>query len=194
MEPDEQRRFIRACGRCGSPRNAAIALLILYAGLRVEEVEALDIDDVVMSARCGKLIARDGKGGLYREVRIHHAARVALRAWLDARPSHRGADDNRALFLSRRGEWMLGARDPLRRRRARHGRWPWSTSPATPTPASPGSTHTPCATFATQLLRNGVVIVADLMGHATLDTTRSYIRSSETERARAVETALITDE
>ncbi|MEV2273869.1 tyrosine-type recombinase/integrase [Nonomuraea africana] len=32
--------------------------------------------------------------------------------------------------------------------------------------------------FGTQLLRNGVdiVVVADLMGHATLDTTRSYTR------------------
>lgn len=51
-------------------------------------------------------------------------------------------------------------------------------------------------TFGTQLLRNGVdiVIVADLMGNATLDTTRGYTRSSETDRARAIETALLTDE
>jgi hypothetical protein len=47
-------------------------------------MEALDIDDVVMSARRGKLIVRDGKGGIYREVPLHDAARVALRAWLDA--------------------------------------------------------------------------------------------------------------
>jgi hypothetical protein len=31
-------------------RNAAIGLLIRYTGLRVEEVEALDIGDVVTSA------------------------------------------------------------------------------------------------------------------------------------------------
>jgi site-specific recombinase XerC len=47
-------------------------------------MEALDIDDVVMSARRGKLIVRDGKGGIYRKVPLHDAARVALRAWLDA--------------------------------------------------------------------------------------------------------------
>ena len=51
-------------------------------------------------------------------------------------------------------------------------------------------------TFGTQLLRNGVdiVVVADLMGHATLDTTRSYTRSSEADRARAIDQALIADE
>jgi hypothetical protein len=56
--------------------------------------------------------------------------------------------------------------------------------------------HTLRHTFGTQLLRNGVdiVIVADLMGHATLDTTRSYTKSSETDRARAIEDALISDE
>jgi integrase len=49
LDENEQRRFIRACGRCGSARNAAIALLLLYTGLRIEEVEAVDIDDVVSS-------------------------------------------------------------------------------------------------------------------------------------------------
>jgi site-specific recombinase XerD len=56
--------------------------------------------------------------------------------------------------------------------------------------------HTLRRTFGTHLLRNGVdiVIVVDLMGHATPDTTRSYTWSSEADRARAIETALIADE
>jgi integrase len=82
-----------------APRNAAIGLLILYTVLRVGEVEALDIDDTQISARRGKVIIRDGKGGIYREIPLHHAARAALRTWLDVRPSRRGADDTRALFL-----------------------------------------------------------------------------------------------
>lgn len=51
-------------------------------------------------------------------------------------------------------------------------------------------------TFGTQLLRNGVdiVIVADLMGHASLDATRAYTGSTEIDRARAVEEHLIADE
>jgi integrase/recombinase XerC len=55
--------------------------------------------------------------------------------------------------------------------------------------------HTLRHSFGTQLLRNGVdiVIVADLMGHATLGT-RTYTRSSEADRARAIDQALISDE
>jgi site-specific recombinase XerD len=196
LEPDEQRRFIRACARCGSVRNAAIGLLLLYTGLRVEEVEALDIDDIQMSARRGKVIVRDGKGGVYREIPVHHAARVALRAWLDVRPAHRGAEDTRALFLSRRGGRM----------RVRAIRYVVAelalTARLTHEPGHPDAgksrvhPHTLRHSFGTQLLRNGVdiVIVADLMGHATLDTTRSYTRSCENDRAHAIETALITDE
>ncbi|WP_442973675.1 tyrosine-type recombinase/integrase [Saccharothrix sp. NRRL B-16314] len=62
------------------------------------------------------------------------------------------------------------------------------------------SSDSPCAfnphTFGTKLLRNvvDIVIVADLMGHATLHTTRSYTKSSEADRARAIEDALISDE
>jgi len=71
----------------------------------------------------------------------------------------------------------------------------WCTSPATRTPASRGSTRTPCGTRSEPSC-NGVdiVVVADVMGHATLDTTRSYTRSSEADRARAIDQALIADE
>lgn len=195
LEELEQRRFVRAAGRCGSARNTAIALLLLYTGLRVEEAEALDVEDVRVSARRGKVIVRDGKGGIYREVPLHRAARAAIRAWLDERPRHRGAEGSRALFLSRRGERMrvrairyvvaeLGLAARLVHESGPH------------VGKSRVHPHTLRHTFATQLLRKGVdiVIVADLMGHATLDTTRSYTRSSETDRARAIEAALITDE
>jgi site-specific recombinase XerD len=54
----------------------------------------------------------------------------------------------------------------------------------------------PAALLRNQLLRSGVdiVTVADLVGHATLDTIRTYTRSSEIDRARAIETVLLADE
>ncbi|HEY6423505.1 MAG TPA: tyrosine-type recombinase/integrase [Pseudonocardiaceae bacterium] len=195
LDEDEQRRFIRAANRCGSTRNTALALLLLYTGLRVEEVQALDVDDVATSARRGKVIVRDGKGHVYREVPLHRSARTAIRAWRDERPTHRGADQTPALFLSRRGDRLrvrairyivteIGAAAGLIHESGPHA----STSRVHP--------HTLRHSFATQLLRNGIdiVIVADVMGHATVDTTRSYTRSSETDRAHAIEHALITDE
>lgn len=195
LDEDEQRRFVRAANRCGSTRNTAIALLLLYTGLRVEEAETLNVDDVPISTRRGKVIVRDGKGHVYREVPLHRSARTAIRAWLDQRSTHRGAEQTPALFLSRRG-------DRLRIRAIRYiiaeiglaAALVHDSGPATDT--SRVHPHTLRHSFATQLLRKGtdIVLVADLMGHATVNTTRSYTRSSETDRAHAIEQALITDE
>jgi len=38
------------------------------------------------------------------------------------------------------------------------------------------------------------VLVADLMGHASLDSTRIYTRSSHADRAAAIEHKLLADE
>jgi integrase len=194
---DCARRRPPRCRRCPATTGtwAAIGKLLLYTGLRIEEVEALDLDDIVISARRGKVIVRDGKGGVYREVPLHRAARTALRAWLDERPQHRGAEDSPRCSC-------LGVANgcgcaPFATWSPNSVSTPaWCTSPATRTPASRGSTRTLRHTFGTQLLRNGVdiVVVADLMGHASLDTTRSYTRSSKADRARAIDQALITDE
>ena len=62
LEEFEQRKFLRAAQKCGSVRDTAIALPLLYTGLRVEEVQQLDLADVPISARRGKVIVRAGKG------------------------------------------------------------------------------------------------------------------------------------
>jgi site-specific recombinase XerD len=198
LDEAEQRRFLRAAQRCGSARNAAIGLLLLYTGLRVEEAEALDVDDVPISVRRGKVIVRAGKGtdgGYYREVPLHRKARTALRTWLDERPTHPGAETTPALFVSRLGD-RLGARS-IRAVIADIGVTAGLVHDHGPRAgASRVHPHTLRHTFATQLLRRGVdiVVVADLLGHARLDTTRTYTRSSEADRAHAIDTALITDE
>lgn len=195
LDEPEQRRFIRAAGRCGSTRNAAVALLLLYTGLRVEEVEALDVDDVPISARRGKVVVRDGKGEVFREVPLHRAARKAVREWLDERPQHRGADTTAALFLSRRGDRMRvrALRYVVTQLGADAGLLHDAGAEAGKSKVHP---HVLRHTFGTQLLRNGVdiVIVADLMGHASLDATRVYTGSSEGDRARAIEEHLVVDE
>lgn len=48
-------------------------------------------------------------------------------------------------------------------------------------------------TFATTLVRGGIdlVIVAELLGHARLETTRAYTRPSAEDRARALELLVV---
>jgi site-specific recombinase XerC len=82
LEPEEQKRFMRAVERCTSIRDRAIALLLFYTALRVGECASLDTNDIALSARKGKVTVRAGKGDLYREVVLNAEAREGLSAWL----------------------------------------------------------------------------------------------------------------
>jgi site-specific recombinase XerD len=50
-----QLRYLREAQRCPSPRDQALALVPFYAGARISEIVALDIDDISRSARKGVL-------------------------------------------------------------------------------------------------------------------------------------------
>jgi integrase len=50
-----QIRYLRAVQACSSPRDLALALVPFYAGARIAETVALDVDDVRLSARKGTL-------------------------------------------------------------------------------------------------------------------------------------------
>lgn len=197
LDEDEQRRFLRSVQRHPSARDRGVALVLLYAGLRADELAQLDADDVPISTRRGKVIVRAGKGrdgGTYREVQLHRAARDALRTWLDERSDWPGAESS-ALWLNRRGG-RLGVRSintVVREIALAAGLVHDAGGDAGKARVHP---HTLRHTFGTQLLRNGVdvVTVADLMGHAKLDSTRVYTRSSAAGRARAIDTALLVDE
>jgi len=64
LDPAQRKQFLRALERCCSPRDKALCLTLLYAGLRISELVALDPRDLIRSARRTKLIVRDGKGGI----------------------------------------------------------------------------------------------------------------------------------
>src|SRR4029077_11494793 len=78
LEPEAQKRFLRAMERCTSVRDRVLALLLFYTALRIGECASLDADDVALSARKGKVIVHAGKGDTYREVALNAEAREAL--------------------------------------------------------------------------------------------------------------------
>jgi integrase/recombinase XerC len=99
---------------------------------------------------------------------------------LKGRPS---ATDSPALFLNQRGQRLSvrGAHDII-------------TSIAAAAGLDDDTTvHTLRHTFATTLVRGGtdLVIVAELLGHARLETTRGYTRSSAEDRTRALDLLLV---
>jgi site-specific recombinase XerC len=170
-------RYLRAVEAWPTPRDQAIALLPLYAGTRIAEIAALDVADVRLSARKGE-VHLVGKGEKSRDVPVHARLREALAAWLAERPSKPGADSG-ALFTSGRGTRMTtdALADVITAIVRAAGLDDHVTS------------HVLRHTFGTELTRSGVdiVTVAELMGHASLETTRLYTRPSAADMQRAVD-------
>lgn len=188
LDETSARRFLRAVEAHAGPRDAVICLTPYFAGLRVAEVVGLDVDDVHMSARKGELrvMGKGRSGGKERRVPIVPKLRDALQAWLDERPSWAGADAPALLLSKRNGR--------LSDRSAR------SIVTAMGERVGLGDDdyfgpHTLRHTFATQMIRQGVdiVIVAELLGHSHLDTTRIYSLPTDEDRMAAL-AKIITDE
>ncbi len=168
-------RYLRAVAGCPSARDRALALVPFYAGARIAETVALDVDDVRLSARKGTLRIL-GKGQRLREVPIHPQLRVALGDWLGERSKLPARSF--ALFLNRRGDRLST--------RSAHG---VITGIAERAGLDDRVTaHVLRHSFATTLVRGGtdLVIAAELLGHARLETTRVYTRPSAEDRRKAV--------
>ncbi len=168
-----------ADGTPAGVRDAALLALLYGVGLRRAEAAAADLADLdVTGAETWALRVR-GKGRRERLVYIGDGARDALAAWLELR-----GDDEGPLFAPvnkagrvQGGRGLTGRaiarRVELRSEQARIGRF---------------SPHVLRRTFATRALDQGVDVatVADLMGHASLDTTRRYDRRGEQAKKDAM--------
>jgi integrase/recombinase XerC len=164
--------------------------VFFYTALRLAELAALDIDDVSMSARRGRLRIRSGKGDAYREVPLNSACGAALQDWVVMRArqvSTLAAVDGvpggvtAALWLSRSGNRLTSrAIDLVIRRLATDAGLELSA-------------HVLRHTSITNLVRSGadVVLVAEIAGHRRLDTTRRYSLPSDADRDAAVEAVLV---
>lgn len=172
LSPRAQTRFLRAVEACPSPRDRLIALLPFYAGLRVSEVAGLDVDDITMSARKGKIRIL-GKGQKVRFVDIHPKLREAISAWKEVRP-----DTGTALFTTRLGTRPTAeaVNDVILAVTCRAGLDEHVTA------------HVLRHTFGTNLVRDGVDLptVATLMGHSRIETTRRYSAPSDEDMEKAI--------
>lgn len=179
LSAEEQKRFLRAVERSSEVRDRAIALLLFYAGLRIGELCGLDVEDVAVTARKGQVVVRSGKGDSYREVILNSEVRVALSAWLATRREWPKAENNAAVFLSRRGGRLsTRAVDLIVRKLGEKANLD-----------GPLSAHALRHTCVTNLVRAGadLVLVAEIAGHRRLETTRRYSLPSAADRKAAME-------
>jgi integrase/recombinase XerC len=180
LSPEEQKALLRAAEWAGG-RGRAIVVTLLFTGLRLGELAALDLDDLRLSPRRGLLVVRRGKGDAYREVDLNAEVRTRLEAWRKERARRFPQSTEPALFLARTGR-RLSARaiDQVVRR----------------TGAAAGialSAHVLRHTCLTGLVRGGndLVLVAEIAGHRRLETTRRYSRPSAADRRAAMDGLLV---
>ncbi len=175
LDERQVRQLLRAAERRGSVRDQAILVTMLATGLRLSEVTALDLGDLALSARKGTVTVRNGKGGRWRLVPLNSQAREALAAWL-AESRYR-ACESPALFIGSTGRRLTDRGVDLVLRRI----------------ALDASAHTLRHTAATMLVRSGVdiVLVAEVLGHSSLETTRRYSLPTEDDRAAALELLVV---
>lgn len=159
-------------GRWQAIRDQALLALMVYAGLRESELISLDVCDVEIGERKGRVIVRHGKGGKYREVPLAKEVRRALGMWLDVR----GADPG-AIFQSKRGGRLT--RRAVIHRVKEIGR-------LADVQISPHDLRHTCAK---RMLDEGtpLTVVQKVLGHSRLDTTARYVTPGWGDLERAVE-------
>ena len=161
----EARKLLKEVKVRGNPRDEAIIATLLYTGLRVGELVALQVDDVTLSERKGTIQIRAdvAKGGKEREVPVPKTAREALELYIDELP----AGGNGPLFIGRQGALSAEGVAAVVSKYA-----DWSRLEGV-TP------HVLRHTFAYSYLENNnndLVALADILGHTDLNTTRIYTK------------------
>ncbi|HET8883793.1 MAG TPA: tyrosine recombinase XerC, partial [Solimonas sp.] len=143
-------------------RDRAIIELFYSAGLRLAELQQLDVD--AFGDRHAGFTVR-GKGGKERIAMLGGKARAALGAWLALRPQY-AADGENALFVARRGTRLSRAAIATRLR-------DWARRNALGVHLHP---HRLRHAFATHMLENShdLRAVQEMLGHAHLSTTQIY--------------------
>jgi integrase/recombinase XerC len=144
-------------------RDVAMFELFYSSGLRLSELNALDLSDLDLADR--SLLVRSGKGGKSRVLPIGGKAVMAINNWLQER-AKMTAFDNTALFVTTKGR-RLGQRS-IELRLAL-----WCKKKGLDQHIHP---HMLRHSFASHLLESSQDLraVQELLGHSNISTTQIY--------------------
>jgi site-specific recombinase XerD len=174
LERSEVERILEAAGSStpAAVRDRAIMETFFSSGMRVSELESLNVDDV--SVLKGKNdanrtfeLAIVGKGNRVRTVFLSPRACASVRAYL----ASRGPDDHKALFINTHTKNPKNKRLSARAIQSiisKHARAAGVAKKVTP--------HTLRHSYATDLLSHGADLrsVQELLGHKNVATTQIY--------------------
>ncbi|UCE20552.1 MAG: site-specific tyrosine recombinase XerD [Gemmatimonadota bacterium] len=145
-------------------RDRAMMEVLYACGLRISELIALRLSNLLLDQGCLRVF---GKGGKERMVPLGRSAAHSIGQYLQSvRPKLDKADGNDFVFLNWRGKKLsrMGFWKILRK----HVKTSGITKPVSP--------HTLRHSFATHLLEGGADLraVQEMLGHADISTTQIY--------------------
>lgn len=168
----ERLRVVRESDRSNNKRNYAIVITLLYTGVRVSELVAINRADVEISERKGSVVIRQGKGNKERTIPLNAETRRAIEKMLEERN-----DDHPALFISNR-------KKRIDVRSVQHVLNKFGIHP-----------HMLRHTFITDLVRNHDPILAQfLSGHSSTDMLARYSKPNDDDMQNAVDNLYIEKE
>ena len=179
IEAENQLAFDLPVRSITHKRDGALVQFLLHTGLRLSEALNLRLGDLTLGERSGSVLIRHAKRTRQRSIPLNDAVRKSLQAWLVVRPQN--GSDRLWLATEGKGHGSLSSRTVQRmfKRLAQRA----NLDPAALTP------HVMRHTFARNLIDRGesIQVVARLLGHGSLETTRRYIQPSERDLEKAVQ-------
>jgi integrase/recombinase XerC/integrase/recombinase XerD len=164
LSEKDLRHLLRAVHAGGDVRDIAMIELFVGTGIRVGELLALTIGDLVLNDRSGKVIIRKGKHGRYREIPLTAPVRRVLKDYLAVHPNSSNAGAH---------VWM-GQRGPIKNRSAvLRTLEKYATAARLPS----FGPHVLRHTFSTRYLKanpGDLRGLAALLGHANINTVMIY--------------------
>ena len=162
-------------------RDTAIFQMLLDTGLRISELQGINIEDINLK-ECFVYVAR--KGNKFQTVYFSDFTKKCIQDYLDVRKSlYEASDDEQAMFLS-----CHGTRISVRTLQSMTKKY---TKCSVPSKAAVFSPHKLRATYATDLLNatGNLELVSTQLGHESVQTTLLYAET-EIQTRKAVRNIL----
>jgi integrase/recombinase XerD len=153
LKEGEEKRLLKEVELDRNLRNTAIVYTLLYTGIRVSELCALNIDDIKISDKKGRLLVKNKKGEIERIVPLSKEVSKHLKKYIDSLESNR-----EALFIS-------SVNQRISTRGVQYMLQKYNVNP-----------HKLRHTFCQNLINKGIDIhvVAKLAGHKDVNVTKRY--------------------
>lgn len=162
-------------------RDQAIFLTLLTTGMRISELESLDISD--LNLECNSILIRHGKGNKERLAYLTPPCRMAIEEYLSQYRNLIPVLDTKALFVSQRSRTRLTTRSIER-----------AMEKYVHIGKLRGKNYTPHKlrhSTATTLAKDGKspMIIKEILGHESISTSQLYMHLDNTDIINAVNTS-----